>query len=449
MTARFIGHYAKHQLFTVDYSNLDAYTVIEHMFEVRYMNRVILHSDMNNFYASVECLYDPTLRDKPVAVGGNPEARHGIVLAKNNIAKKYGVKTGEALWQARQKCPDIVFVSPHFDRYLRFSRLARSIYEDYTNQIEPFGLDESWLDVTGSQCHGGNGKLIADEIRQRVKSEMGITASVGVSYNKIFAKLGSDMKKPDATTEIYTEDYQKKVWPLPVNDLLYVGNSTYRKLKGYGVHTIGDLAKTDPETLRYWLGINGVMLWQFANGLDTSRVCNLGTSSVIKSIGNSTTTPRDLINYEDVKITFYMLAESVAERLREAGFICRTVQITVRDNKLISFQRQTKLAEPVCVSGVIAETALELFKQNVQLPFAIRSVGVRACDLLPDDYRQLSVFSDSGKILKQEELEKVVDSIRSRFGHFAIQRGIMLTDKHISNENPKEDHIIHPVAFMR
>ena len=197
------------------------------------MDRVILHSDMNNFYASVECLYDPSLRDKPVAVGGDPKQRHGIVLAKNYIAKRYGVQTGEALWQARQKCPDIIFVSPHFERYLRFSKLAREIYSDYTDRIEPFGLDESWLDVTESQTLFGNGKTIADAIRSRIKEELGITVSIGVSYNKIFAKLGSDMKKPDATTEIYPEDFRQKVWRLPVQELLYVGPATLKKLIHY------------------------------------------------------------------------------------------------------------------------------------------------------------------------------------------------------------------------
>jgi DNA polymerase-4 len=412
------------------------------------MERIILHSDMNNFYASVECLYDPLLRDKPVAVGGDPQARHGIVLAKNDIAKKCGVKTGEALWQARQKCPNIVFVSPHFDRYIRFSKMAGEIYRDYTSQIEPFGLDESWLDVTGSRI-SGDGGIIADSIRERVKSELGITASVGVSFNKIFAKLGSDMKKPDATVVIGSDDFREKVWPLPVQELLYVGNATYRKLKGYGIHTIGELARTDPETLKYWFGVIGIMLWQFANGLDTSKVSEEGYQSVIKSIGNSTTTPRDLTCREDVKITLYLLAESVAARLREHGFICRTVQISVRDNKLISFERQTKLPEPVCVSNTLAEAALRLFDRNIKEPFAIRSIGVRACDLMSADFRQMSLMPDAQKLLRKENLERTVDGIRNRYGHFSIRRGIMLTDEKLSGENPKDDHTIYPIAFLK
>ena len=413
------------------------------------MNKVILHSDCNNFYASVECLYNPSLRDKPVAVGGDPEQRHGIVLAKNYIAKKYGIQTGEALWQAKQKCPDIVFIHPHYDRYMRFSEMAREIYYQYTDQVESFGLDENWLDVTGSTCLFGDGKSIADQIRNRIKKELGITVSIGVSYNKIFAKLGSDMKKPDATTVITIEDFKQKVWPLPVNDLLYVGNATLRKLRNYGICTIGMLAQTDCKYLQHWFGKVGIMLWQFANGLDTSPVNNIGAKSLIKSIGNSTTTPRDLIDDEDVKITIYVLAESVAARLREHGFICRTVQLSLRDNTLFSFERQVKLDVPTCSSTAVATAAFQLFQNNMRSQYAIRSVGVRACDLLLDDVRQLSIMPNAIRQLKEEDAETAIDDIRRRFGHFAIQRGIMMTDKRLSDLNPKDDHTIHPVSFLR
>ena len=413
------------------------------------MNRVILHSDMNNCFASIECLYDPSLRDKPMAVGGDPEQRHGIILAKNYIAKKYGVQTGEALWQAKQKCANIIFVPPHYDKYMRFSKMAKEIYQEYTDQVESIGLDECWLDVTGSTGLFGNGKNIADEIRKRMKSELGLTVSVGVSFNKIFAKLGSDMKKPDATTVINKDDFQEKVWALPVSDLLYVGHETHKKLRQFGVNTIGDLAKTEVKYLQYKFGKIGVMLWQFANGLDISPVTNIGAKSMIKSVGNSTTTPRDLICDDDVRITIYTLAESVASRLREYGFICRTVQISIRDNKLMCFERQMKLDEPVCVSSAIADAAYQLFKRNVWGPYAIRSIGVRACDLLLNENRQLSLMPDQIKLQKQEDLETAVDSIRQRFGHFAIQRGMMLSDKVLSNLNPIEDHTVHPVSFLR
>ena len=207
-------------------------------------DRVILHSDINCCYASIEHLHHPELAGKPLAVGGDPEARHGIVLTADYIAKKYGVKTGMALWQAKQVCPDITFVSPRMDLYLRFSRMAHEIYAEYTDRQEPYGIDECWLDVTGSSSLKGDGLLIAQEISRRMKSELGITVSVGVSFNKIFAKLGSDYKKPDAITTMYKSEFKQKAWSLPVADLLYVGKSTNRKLALFGIKTIGCLLYT-------------------------------------------------------------------------------------------------------------------------------------------------------------------------------------------------------------
>ena len=288
-------------------------------------NRIILHADLNNFYASVECLYNPSLRGKPVAVGGDAEKRHGIILAKNNEAKAFGVKTGETLWQARQKCPGLIFASPRYDLYVKYSRLARSLYEEYTSQVESFGLDECWLDVTNSETLWGDGKRIADEIRLRVKRELGVTVSIGVSFNKVFAKLGSDMKKPDATTVIPRETFQEIVWPLPVENLLFVGRATTRKLKSTGVRTIGDLAQTNVNALRRKFGKPGEMLWNFANGLDESRVSEADAAQKIKTISNSSTLPRDLISEEDVKIPLYILCESVAERLRDHSLKCCSV----------------------------------------------------------------------------------------------------------------------------
>ena len=298
------------------------------------MNRTILHSDCNCFYASVELLHHPELRGKPVAVGGDPEARHGIVLTADYTAKKYGVKTGMALWQAKQVCPDITFLPPRMDLYLRFSRMAQEIYADYTDKREPYGIDESWLDVTDSATLKGDGFHIAQEISSRMKKELGITVSAGVSFNKIFAKLGSDYKKPDAITTMYEDEFQRKAWCLPVSDLLYVGNATNKKLYSMGIRTIGDLAKSDETLLVRKLGKMGSILWAFANGYDESPVKLENTSAPVKSVGNSTTTPRDMETDEDVKIVLYILAESVAARLRENGFRCRTVEISVRDKEL-------------------------------------------------------------------------------------------------------------------
>ena len=264
------------------------------------MNRTILHSDCNCFYASVELLHHPELRGKPVAVGGDPEARHGIVLTADYTAKRYGVKTGMALWQAKQVCPDITFLPPRMDLYLRFSRMAQEIYADYTDKREPYGIDESWLDVTDSATLKGDGFHIAQEISSRMKKELGITVSVGVSFNKIFAKLGSDYKKPDAITTMYEDEFQRKAWCLPVSDLLYVGNATNKKLYSMGIRTIGDLAKSDETLLVRKLGKIGSILWVFANGYDESPVKLENTSAPVKSVGNSTTTPRDMETDEDV-----------------------------------------------------------------------------------------------------------------------------------------------------
>lgn len=340
------------------------------------MERVILHADCNNFYASVECLYNPSLRGKPVAVAGDPEARHGIVLAKNYLAKACGVQTGNPLWMARQFCPEIIFIPPHYDKYLRFSRIAREIYSEYTDQVEPFGLDEAWLDVTGSGIMG-TGEQIADELRKRIKRELGITISVGVSFNKVFAKLGSDMKEPDATTVITRENYREKAWPLPVSDLLYVGTAMTRKLNGFAIRTIGELAAAPDDWLKHKLGKIGFMLRTFARGQDTSPVFVMGTPPKIKSIGNSTTAPRDLVTDEEVKITMLVLAESVAERMRGFLFRAGTVEISLRDNDLFSYTRQKKLPYPTGNSEDIFKAAFELYKVNHISGKPLRSIGVR------------------------------------------------------------------------
>lgn len=413
------------------------------------MQRVILHSDMNNFYASVECLYHPELRDKPVIVCGNPEMRHGIVLAKNYLAKSAGIITGEAIWQARGKCPGLVAVKANFPLYLRFARMARAIYADYTDQVEPFGLDEAWLDVTGSAGIRGDGRSIADEIRQRVRSELGITASVGVSFNKIFAKLGSDIKKPDATTVITPENYQATIWPLPAKDLLYIGPATWGKLRRVSLSTIGRVAQADPKFLRSLLGKWGEVLWTFANGLDDAPVSHDGDYADIKSVGHSTTTPRDLVCEDDVRMTVFILAEAVAARLREMGFLARTVQIYVRDRTLESFERQQRMSEPTCLASVLTRVSMDLFRANYdwQQHGGIRSIGVRAADLVTaGDYRQLSVWADDNR--RQEALERTVEDLRKRYGHFVVQRGLMFQDRYLSNLAPKEDHVIFPVSYF-
>ena len=411
------------------------------------MDRVILHSDLNNFYASVECRDNPALRGKPVAVCGDPAARHGIVLAKSQEAKRCGVATGQAIWQAREKCRDLIVVPPHYDRYLEASAAVKSIYVSYTDRVEPFGLDECWLDVGGSAGLFGPGKAIADDIRARIRRELGLTASVGVSFNKVFAKLGSDYKKPDATTVITQENYRDLVWALPVSDLLYVGPATTRKLSRYGVYTIGQLAESSPEFLHAILGKVGVMLWQFAIGQDSSGVSTYYAVPPVKTIGNSTTAPRDLVTDDDIKITLYALCDSVAARLRGQRSVCSTVQIGIRDTGLLWYERQTQLPRPVCDSTSIFDAAFKLFQAN-RPRYAVRSLSVRASGLsLADEAPQLSFLPDETRRLKHTDLEEAVDRIRSKYGYESIRRGIMLTDPALDLD-AKGSNIVHPIGFL-
>lgn len=410
------------------------------------MIRTILHSDLNNFYAGVECRLNPRLKDRPIAVAGDPKSRHGIILAKNNIAKSFGVLTGEPLWMARRKCRDILFVPPHFDLYMQYSSAVRSIYSEYTNQVEAFGLDECWLDVSLQSGSFGGGKNLADEIRKRIKEETGLTVSVGVSFNKIFAKLGSDMKKPDATTVIERETFRSKVWPLPVGELLYAGPATCKKLGSYGIRTIGDLANTDATMLRRSLGKSGVMLWQYANGMDSSPVANIDAKPPVKSIGNSTTTPRDLVSDEDVRITLYTLAQSVSKRLRRDHFLCRTVQIGIRDNDLHTIERQGKLDIPNRTAKQIFEKAFWLYKQSgVNRP--IRSLAVRGCDLLPDENEQLSFLPDAIAISRQEALECATENMQQKFGKDIITSGILLKNSSLPDLRQKTSDLIKYEVF--
>ena len=414
--------------------------------------RSVLHVDMNNFYASVECLYRPEIRNFPVAVAGDPLNRHGIILAKNMIAKKLGVTTGEAIWEAKLKAPGLVLVPPDYKKYLRFSRMAREIYYEYSDQVEAFGLDENWIDLTNSlQYLRSDPVSIANTIRQRVKEELGVTVSVGVSFNKIFAKLGSDMEKPDATTEIPYEHFQEIVWPLPVSDLLYVGKSTSRKLELIAVNTIGDLAQMDVAILKRRLGKWGEILWLFANGMDTSPVRKISESEQIKSIGNGTTCPRDLKTEQDVRLVFTVLAESVAARLRDCCVKCQGVQIYLRDNSLFTISRQKKMEFPCCTSAPILETAMELFRQNYRWHKPLRSVSLSAIYLVTaNKHMQLSLFDDTAEqLLVQEQIEKTIDMLRYRFGHNAILRASTLLDPKLTGFNPKEDHTIHPYSFFR
>ena len=412
--------------------------------------RTILHVDLNNFYANVECLYNPALRDKPVAVAGDPENRHGIILAKNMPAKKLGVKTGEAIWQAKNKVPDLICVPPQYDKYLRFSRAARQIYYRFTDQVEAFGIDECWLDVSGSLNLYGTGPEIAEKIRRTMKDELGLTVSVGVSWNKIFAKFGSDYKKPDAVTCIKQDNYQDIIWKKPASELLYVGHATERKLKGIAIFTIGDLARRDPALLKLTLGKWGVILSDFARGLDSSPVRVIDERSAVKSIGNGVTTPRDITNADDAKIVYICLAESVAARLRENALKCTGVEITLRDNSLYTVTRQMQLPYPTCYAEDILKAAMQLLYRNYDFyrNKHLRSIGLRGINLVTAEKGyQLDMFAPD-KTDKKDKLAKAVDQLRRRFGYDAVLRAACLLDKQL-NINPKDDHVIHPYSYFR
>ena len=414
------------------------------------MRRIILHSDMNACYASIELLYHPELRGKPMAVGGDPELRHGIVLAKSQEAKKAGVKTGMALWQARKCCPNIIFVPPHYDRYMRFSSLAHRIYSDYTDLQEPFGLDECWLDTTASCSICGDGMRIAREISDRIRRELGLTVSIGVSWNKIFAKYGSDSRKPDAVTDVTRENYRSLVWSKPVDDLMYVGSATRRKLHLYGIDTIGGIAQADPSFLQAVFGKVGMILLMFARGDDQTPVSRENSAVPVKSVGNSTTPPRDLETDADVSLVLYILSESVASRLKKNGFAGSVIAVSVRDSGLAGFTHQTKIAVPTDISEEIHQTAMKLFRESWDWRQPVRSVGVHVSELVAADTPwQQDLFTDPVLRDKRRNADRAADELRRRFGYQAVMRGTMYEDPELSAlDAASAVHNIRPHGYM-
>lgn len=410
------------------------------------MSRCILHVDCNCFYASVEMLHHPETRTQPMAVAGDPESRRGIILAKNDLAKHFGVTTGEAVWVAKQKCPDLLLLPPHFAQYTDFSHRVKQIFADYTDQIESFGIDEAWLDVTGSTQLFGSGEQIAHTIRRRVKQELGITVSVGVSWNKIFAKLGSDLKKPDAVSVITQENFHRVVWPLPASALLGVGRATSQKLTQLGIHTIGDLAHSSRELLRRQLGKSGEQLWVYANGLDNSHVALHDEHEPVKSISNSTTTSRDMTNAEDGRLVLTVLAESVAARLREQQLSCRTVTVSIRTNRLATSDFQCALPYPSSETALILDTAVRLLETHCNWSVPLRSIGIQLSNLCSaDEPVQLNFFHDSHDMMRQNALDHSIDRIRNRFGNTSVLRASVLLDPSLTGFDLKHQHEMHPV----
>ena len=386
--------------------------------------RIILHCDLNCFYASVELLSRPELREAPVAVCGDPEQRHGVILAKNEPAKRFGVRTAETVWQAKRKCPSLILLPPHHGLYAEYSKKVNAVYGEYTDLVEPFGIDESWLDMTGSlHLFGGDAKAFADALRERIRRETGLTASVGVSFNKVFAKLGSDYKKPDATTVIPSGGWREIVYPLPVGDLLFVGRAASEVLGKYGVHTIGELAACKAEMLEALMGKMGTQLYRYANGLDDSPVRGADAREPVKSVGNSTTFPRDLTQWDELRDGVAILSDSVAMRLRRHGLYCGGVQIGIRDNKFKNISRQKLLPHSTHLMREIEAAALELLRGAWKAPTPVRLLSVTAIHLTgrQETYEQLDLFGAPGGALeKQEAVEGAMAKIREKYGKDAI-----------------------------
>ena len=412
------------------------------------MNRTILHSDMNCFYASVEMMLNPELQGKAVAVCGSTENRHGIVLAKSEKAKQAGIKTGMVNWEAKRLCPDLILVPPQYEQYLKYSNMAREIYQEYTDLVEPYGMDECFLDVTASQVLYGSGKEIADQIRCRMKNELGLTVSIGISFNKIFAKLGSDMKKPDAITSIEESEWKQKVWPLRVSELLFCGRSTTKKLEQVGIYTIGDLAEMDHDYVNQLLGKTGLMLWSYANGLDDSPVMEKDFVSPMKSVGHGITCTADLKTEEEVWKVILELCQDIGHRLRIHGLKAQGVQIAIRSQELFTRQYQGQLSLPTIVPLEIAKLARELFQRNYDWKEPVRSVTVRAINLVSaKEPEQICLFSDPIRLEKEEKLFLAIEEIRRRFGKRAIYPAALM--KNLKMPEYRDHGLIMPGVMNR
>ena len=411
--------------------------------------RVILHCDINHCYAQIEEMKYPELKEVAMAVGGHEESRHGIILTKNLLAKKYNIKTGESLREALKKCPDLLIVHPHYDDYLYYTEKVKDIYREYSDRVESFGLDEAWIDCTESVKIFGSGKEIAQIIQKRVLEEVGLTVSIGVSFNKIFAKLGSDMMKPMGLVVIDRDNFKETAWNLPVEDLLYVGRSTQIKLNLFGIKTIGDLAQFDIVALKRNLGKMGEIIWYFANGYDNSEVAITGTTSEIKSIGNGITTPKDITTFEEAKLVFYVLCESVASRAKEKGFVGKCISIHLRNTELKSISRQYKFENATNITEEMMPIILMLLKENYDFSIPLRSITITLSHLLNEDCQvQCSLFESNSKHQKGYDLELTLDKIRSTYGFSSVKRCSMLLDEQLTSFNPKGDHIIFPQGYF-
>lgn len=424
--------------------NSQIYLLIDLIVKMWYnknMDRIILHCDLNNFYASVECAAHPEWKDVPLAVAGNPEKRHGVVLAKNEIAKKYGVKTGDVIWEAKQKAPGLIVVPPHFNEYMALSNRVFDIYTDYTCYVEPFGPDECWLDCTGSTKLFGSGKEIADKIRAKVVEKTGLTVSVGVSFNKVFAKIGSDLKKPDATTVISRENFKELLWKLPASDMLSIGRKTAEKLAKLNIRTIGDIANADVAMLKSHFGVVGVRMHNYANGEDSEGVREYVKSRKIESVGHGMTAVRDITSLDDAKALVYYLSERIAARMRKYGVRGAGVTVDIRGNDLKHTSHQRKMRVPTYATREIAESAFALISEIWHGDPPLRTLTVAVYDLTPSDGAVQTTMFDDKPNEKEEALERAMDLIREKYGKDSIVRANTIGKDFIYDKTDAEDYL--------
>ncbi len=393
-------------------------------------DRIILHCDCNSFFASVETVLNPAYRGVPMAVCGSEEDRHGIVLAKNELAKQYGIQTAETVWSARKKCPDLVIAPPHHDAYIEFSHRINRIYDRYTDLVEPFSIDESWLDVTGSQALFGDGPAIAEQIRRAVKEEIGVTISIGVSFNKMFAKMGSDYRKPDAITVITRDNFEQIVYPLPVEAMMYIGPRTAAVLHNCNIFRLGDLAGASRAFLSSRLGKAGEMIYDYVRGIDESPVLVRGTHTAAKSVGNGMTFRRDLLTREEIQVGIAALCEEIAARLRAAGQKATTVSITIKDTMLQTVSRQRPMSTASALARELSEAAFALACETWKIGRPIRAITVTAMNLVRADEggEQIGWFVEDEEIRRERNirLEDTLDEIRGRYGKSVISSGAVL-----------------------
>jgi len=386
-------------------------------------DRIILHADCNSYFASVESIDHPEYRQVPMAVCGDPQLRHGIILAKNELAKAYHIQTAETIYSARKKCPELLLVPAHHEKYGAVCERINAIYESYTDLVERFSIDESFLDVTGSRHLFGSGQEIADELRRRIREEIGVTISVGVSFNKAFAKMGSDYKKPDATTVISRENYRELLWPLPIGELLFVGKSGALLLREHGILTIGDLAQADPASVSSFFGKSGLHLQRSARGEDLSPVLPAGYAERPKSISHNVTFDHDLMDPAEIQAGLTLISDQVGTRLRRKKLFASVVQIQIKDTNLKVINRQTQLAQFTCSTRLIRDTAAALLRENWPEGKPIRMLSVGVTGLSMDGSVQLDLFTDSAKAEKARRLDDAVDSIRAKYGRESLRFG--------------------------